>query len=291
MPQPVHLLLIFVILAVAIGIANRDELKRESNTGGTPDYSVTSDSFASSSVSAASFIVFDMSTGRVFGERSADASREMASITKLITAYTALATSTIDASTTVSWRAIATEGRAGHLTGGQKTRVRELLFPLLLESSNDAAEAIAEANGRASFVALMNEQVQSLGMSRTTVVDPSGLGRGNSSTAHDLMVLLRHLNEYNRHVLDITTLSSYVGERQMWQNSDPLLSSEGFSGGKHGFTDTAGRTIALVVEEQFNDIGAVRQIGIVLLDSDDLMGDVAKLREEFRRSVSLEYPK
>lgn len=287
MPQPVQFLLLLVILAVAIGVANRDALKPELDVRGSLEYTVTDDSFASTSITAKSFIVFDVTTGQVFGARASKATHEMASITKLITAYTALATSTIDASTTVSWRAIATEGRAGQLAGGQKTRVRELLFPLLLESSNDAAEVIAEANGRAPFIASMNEQVQSLGMTSTTIVDPSGLSRGNMSTAHDLMTLLRHLNEFNRHVLDITTLSSYIGERQMWQNSDPLLSSEGFAGGKHGYTDTAGRTIALIVEESFDDIGEVRPIGIVLLDSDNLPSDVQKLREEFRRSVTL----
>lgn len=282
-------LVLFVVLATVIGVANRDALTREWRLGGPPEYVVAPDSFEGPNVTAASYIVFDASTGRVFGEREAYATHEMASVTKLITAYTALGTSTIDASTTVTWRAVSAEGRAGHLAAGKKYAMRELLFPLLLESSNDAAEAIAEANGRADFIAAMNERVYSLGMASTTVTDPSGLGRGNVSTAYDLMTLLRHLNTYGRHVLDITTLASYVGERQVWQNSDPLMALEGFMGGKHGYTDTAGRTIALIFEERFEGIGAVRSIGIVLLDSDDLAGDVAALRGEFRRSVTLGY--
>lgn len=289
MPNPVQFLLLFMVVAAAIGIANRDELKREWEIEGPPEYILAPDSFTNAAVTAKSFIVFDVMTGRVFGERAADDTYEMASVTKLITAYTALATSSVDASTTVTWRAVATDGRAGNLAAGKKYGVRELLFPLLLESSNDAAEAIVEANGRANFIAMMNEEAHMIGMASTTVTDPSGLGRGNVSTAHDLMTLVRYLHDSNRHIFDITTLSSYVGTRQMWRNSDPLASSEGFVGGKHGYTDTAGRTIALVVEEQFHDIGTARPIGIVLLDSADLMGDVAKLREEFHRSVSLGY--
>jgi D-alanyl-D-alanine carboxypeptidase len=289
MSKPVLLLVLFILLALAIGIAHRDEFVHTRVVVGPPEYVVARDAFKDVLVTAASFIVFDVSDGRVFAEREADTVREMASITKLITADMALGTSTVDASTTISWRAVVSEGRSGGLEAGQRYRVRELVFPLLLESSNDAAEAIAEANGRTQFIKGMNARADELGMSSTDVVDPSGLGRGNVSTARDLMKLMRHLYANHRHVLDITTLTSYVSEEHIWQNNDPVMSSDGFIGGKHGYTDTAGRTIALIVEERFTESSSVRPIGIILLDSDDLTGDVARLRDEFRRTVTLPY--
>ncbi len=289
MSKPALLLVLFIALALAIGFANRDELGHTRIVVGPPEYQVAEDAFTNVAVTASSYVVFDASEGRVFAERGIDTVHEIASITKLVTADAALSTTTVDASTTISWRAVSSEGRAGGLAAGERYRVRELVFPLLLESSNDAAEAIAEANGRASFIASMNARVKELGMSSTTLVDPSGLGRGNVSTARDLTTLLRHLYATHRHVLDITTLSSYVGEGHVWQNNAPVITSGGFIGGKHGYTDTAGRTIAAIFEERFIESGSVRPIGIVLLDSDDLSGDVARLRDEFRLAVSLPY--
>jgi serine-type D-Ala-D-Ala carboxypeptidase (penicillin-binding protein 5/6) len=286
MLRPVFLVSAFIIGALLLGLADRFDV-RPSISLERPVLSVSEDGFTPHGVTAISYVVFDVETGDILGERLPSTQREMASITKLITADVILSTSTVDSTTTVSWRAVATDGRAGSIVAGKKYRVRELLFPLLLESSNDAAEAIAEAEGRAAFIALMNSRVRELGMASTTVIDPTGLGRGNVTTAYDLRTLLLHLMRSRRHVLDITTLSSYVGEETVWQNNDPILSSEGFLGGKHGYTETAGRTIALVVEDIPKGAEIYRQVGIVLLDSDDLSGDVARLRTEYRSAVHL----
>lgn len=287
--KPVYLLLLFAIFASAILYASHNTISSGRITFGPAHYTVLDTAFSNVDVRAASYIIFDTETGEVFGAKAPQVRHEMASITKLITADTALSTSTIDASTTVSWSAVTTDGKAGGLVAGEKLKVRELVFPLLLESSNDAAEAIAEKNGRTRFIASMNALAKDIGMSSTTIVDPSGLSPKNVSTAHDLSKLLSHLMRDHRHVLDITTLTTYVAADHIWQNSDPLISSNGFIGGKHGYTDTAGRTIAVVFEEHFKESDAVRPIGIVLLDSDNLTEDIDRIREEFRRAVSYGY--
>jgi D-alanyl-D-alanine carboxypeptidase len=250
-------------------------------------YRVLPDAFLHTDITADSFLVFDVQNGKELGERNPTTLHEMASVVKLLTADTALSSSTIDASTTISWRAVATSGKAGRLAYGEEYRVRELVFPLLLESSNDAAEAIAEVGGRSSFIKAMNARARDIGMASTTVVDPSGLDRANASTARDLKVLLHHLFHTHRHVLDITSLRSYVGKEHVWQNNDPVFSSEGFVGGKHGYTDTAGRTIALVYETTFGPGDVPRAVGVVLLDTDDIRGDVAKVQAEVARAVEV----
>jgi D-alanyl-D-alanine carboxypeptidase len=180
---------------------------------------------------------------------------------------------------------VATSGKSGHLSAGDEYRVRELVFPLLLESSNDAAEAIAEKSGRTAFIAAMNTRVREMGMASTAVVDPSGLSRGNISTAHDLQKLLTRLFIAHRHVLDITTLRMYVGAEHTWQNNDPVFSSAGFIGGKHGYTDTAGRTIALISLMSFQGSDETYPVGIILLNSENITQDVASVTAEMTRTV------
>lgn len=287
--RPFNLLILFAIFASAILFAQSDKLVTKRVTYGPPHYTVADNAFLELSITASAYRIFDVETGEVFGDKNPLAVHEMASVTKLITAGTALSSSTIDASTTISWSAVATDGRAGNLEAGEKYRVRELLFPLLLESSNDAAEAIAEQHGRTKFISAMNEWVKESGMASTSVVDPSGLSARNVSTAEDLSKLLSYLVREQRHILDITTLPTYVGSHHTWQNNDPIVSSLGFIGGKHGYTDTAGRTIAVVFEERFRESDTLRPIGIILLDSDDLAKDVSVLREEFNRTVSYGY--
>lgn len=280
---------IFVVFVCAVAYANLSELKNESIVFGPPHYTVLSGAFASTTVSAQSYIVFDAETREVLFSKNADEKREMASVTKLITADTALSTSTIDASTTVSWRAIQTEGRAGKLNYGERYPLRELVFPLLIESSNDAAEAIAEKNGRTLFLEEMRAHIRDIGMESTTVEDPTGLSPKNISSANDLSKLLTHILLNHRHVFDITTLETYIGSTHTWQNVNPVVSSAGFIGGKHGFTETAGRTFAGVFEERFSESDIVRPIGIVLLSSKGIEKDIISLREELHRAVTFGY--
>lgn len=284
-----YLFLFFGIGVFSVVYASQSWMSSHEITYSNAHYTVLDTAFSHVAVSAAAYSVFDVETGEPFGAKNPNDRHEMASVTKLITADTALSTSTVDSSTTVSWRAVRTEGKSGSLRAGEQYHVRELLFPLLLESSNDAAEAIAEKNGRARFIGSMNARVKDLGMSSTTIVDPSGLSPKNVSTAHDLSTLLTYLIRDHRHILDITTLATYVGATHTWQNIDPVVSSKGFIGGKHGYTDTAGRTLAVVFDERVPGSNTTRSIGVVLLDSDNLQQDVERLRTEFRRAVSYGY--
>jgi D-alanyl-D-alanine carboxypeptidase len=87
-------------------------------------------------------------------------------------------------------------------------------------------------------------------MHKSTFVDPSGLSADNESTALDLAVLLRHLYRDQRQLLDMTMLPYYIGTNHDWLNNNPVHREEGYLGGKHGFTDEAGRTFAGVFHER-----------------------------------------
>jgi serine-type D-Ala-D-Ala carboxypeptidase (penicillin-binding protein 5/6) len=255
----------------------------------TPEYTVNSSALEATNVSADAWVLFDAETGEVLAGKETEKVVPIASVTKLITAETALNNAyNLDSTTTISWRATATEGTTGKLATNEKIQARELLFPLLLESSNDAAEAIAEHVKRDVFIADMNKRVAVLGMTHTSLADPSGLSPKNVSSASDLRILIEHLYQNHHHILDITRLTTFVGAKHVWQNNNPVFSSNGFIGGKQGFTNEAGRTFGGVFEERFStDI--VRPIGLIILGSDKMLDDIATLREALHEHVDFGY--
>lgn len=253
---------------------------------GTPSYVVGDTPL--SGVSARAWEVFDAETGEVLSGKDEFEKLPIASVTKLMTAEVALLTLDLSTTTQISWNAVSTEGRAGKLSAGEIIRVRELLFPLLIESSNDAAEAIAEYGDHGTFVTAMNTRAREIGMHDTVFAGPSGLSEENISTADDVRKLLLHLMVDHRHALDITRLEKFIGEDHTWWNNSPVFSSEGFLGGKHGYTDEAGRTLAAVFEQSLRG-GVRRPVGIVLLDSEDIERDTSIIREYLSAFVSYTY--
>lgn len=225
-------------------------------------------------LSARSYLVFDNENGAEIFSHDASSRHEMASVVKLITADTLFSesTSTLAATATIVWQSYSAEGESGMLELGDQYTFRELIFPLLLSSSNDAAEAIAQAHGENTFLKAMRTRAKAAGMSSTTIDDPSGLSPRTVTTTRDLMALLRFLYRENRHELDITTLPRYVGTQHTWHNMNPVAQIPGFVGGKQGHTDTAQSTLAALfsvpTSRQTN-----RTIGIVLLGSTNLERD------------------
>lgn len=239
-------------------------------------------------VSAASWLLFDAETGEIIAGHEEAVSRPIASVSKLMAAEVALDRMDLEATTTISALAVATEGKAGRFKAGDTLTIRELLFPLLLESSNDASVALGEAYEPEDFVMAMNDRAEELGMRDAHFEDASGLSPLNRASADDLRLLLLYLFETRRHIFDMTLLPQYVSALHEWHNNNPILGQDGYMGGKHGFTDEAKRTFAGVFEERLQS-GRVRSVGIVVLGSEDLRSDVAILRNYLRENVSYLY--
>ncbi len=235
-------------------------------------------------LSSVTWLLFDARTGKTILGSNEGMIVPIASVSKLLTAEVTLQDLDLSTTTEVSEGAVNIEGKAGRLKAGEIMSVRELLFPLLIESSNDAAEVIKEVYEKEqgegqTFPERLTIRAQEIGMKDTVFRDPSGLSSENRSTALDLAVLLRHLFTTKRYILDITTLSQYIGEgeRHEWYNNNPVYEEVGYVGGKHGFTDEAGRTFAGIFNESVSEDGE-RPIGLVILGSKDLKKDVAALR-------------
>ena len=79
---------------------------------------------------------------------------------------------------------------------GDKYIAFELLYPLLMQSSDQAANLISDFVGRRSFVGSMNKKSDSLEMISTTYSDPSGSGDDNLTSADDVLKLLKYLSDF-----------------------------------------------------------------------------------------------
>ncbi|MCA9357619.1 D-alanyl-D-alanine carboxypeptidase [Candidatus Nomurabacteria bacterium] len=223
-------------------------------------------------VSARAYTVFDINTGEVLFSQNSDEPLPIASVTKLFTASAALRSSQLDSQVEVTQDDVAAEGRAGKLEAGQKYVLRDLLFPLLLESSNDAAAVFERTLGKISF-----PQVQ--------LADASGLSSYNVASASDLAASVSQLYHQQAYLFDITKLPQYIGSETGWVNNSPVRDLPGYQGGKHGYTTAANRTLVAIFSEPTL---ANREIGYVILGSNDLKADTLSLRELVTNSVRLE---
>lgn len=234
-------------------------------------------------LSAPQFLVFDMNTGASIVSREADTVVPIASVTKLFTAAALVQDFDLTATTTIMWSDIVTEGESGKLELAEVYSYRDLLFPLLLESSNDAATVFARAT-EGAVLQKMNDYADALGATDTTFSDTSGLSDSNVSTASELKLLLTAAYESTPHIFDITTLPQYIGAYTGWRNNNPVASEPGYLGGKHGYTTAANRTLVAVFDETIH--GHVYTLGYIILGSADIKADVDILRQFINNSTS-----
>ena len=134
-------------------------------------------------------IVINAATGRVLYEWDANERRPMASTTKIMTAILILENLPLDQEVTVSAKAGQTPEPKALLREGDVVTVEQLMYALLIRSSNGAAVALAEAldGDVETFAERMNARAEQLGMADTHFVNPNGLDAdGHYSTAADM---------------------------------------------------------------------------------------------------------
>lgn len=223
-------------------------------------------------VSARAYGVFDVESGELLFSHNADVSLPIASITKLFTAAAVLESGRDTDRLVITATDVATEGRAGKLAVGQEYHLHELLFPLLLESSNDAAVAIARYTTPHSVTGVVLD-------------DTSGLSPDNRATVEGLAMAVRSLYQSEPHIFDITRLPQMVGVYTGWVNNSPVLNLPGYRGGKHGYTEAASHTLTAFFSEP--SLGG-RELEYVILGSDDVRADTVVLRQAVKDSVELQ---
>ncbi len=235
-------------------------------------------------VSAKAFLVGDLNTGEVIVAKNQEAKFPMASLSKLMTALIAKEIMAPDDLTKINKTVLATSGKNGGLKLGEKIKISDLLYPLLLESSNDAAEALALHFGRESFISKMNETAKGLKMFGTVYEDPSGLSVNNQSTASDIFKLAGYLVKQQPDLLQITTKRSYSNKKHSWSNISQFLGKEGYLGGKSGYTDEAKQTAVSLFSLPLGESG-YRPIAITLLQSSDRRKDMENILKYLKKNI------
>ncbi len=235
-------------------------------------------------VNALAYVIGDADTGEIIYSKNADVVSPIASVTKLMTALASLEDLPQEDITKVSNKAINTLGQSGGLMPNEKVKVSDLLYPLLLVSSNDAAEALAEHGGRERFMKFMNARAKEIGMEKTNYEDPSGLSPNNYSTAADLFKMTNYLFTKHKTVFDITDLSKYSLGGRTWFNANHFARYDDYLGGKTGYTDRAKRTGVAIFKTNFEGAGE-KHIAITLLKTDDRTRDINEILKFIHQNV------
>jgi D-alanyl-D-alanine carboxypeptidase len=240
---------------------------------------------------AAISIFFDPSQGRkkILFEKEANKKLPIASLTKLMTANIVLENYDLSQEIEISKAAVSQESEFGNLKIGEKFLVKDLMYPLLMESSNDAAYALAELYGVESFIELMNSKAQDLGLFDTSFVNPTGLDPdslnelGNYSTVQDLARLSENLLLEKPLIWEILAMPQFdlyspdgVFHHKLL-NTNELLRQDGWAGkiigGKTGWTPKAKGCLVLVIKAPNSSSYLIN----VILESEDRFGEMKKL--------------
>ncbi|WP_141433384.1 D-alanyl-D-alanine carboxypeptidase family protein [Bacillus sp. 03113] len=230
---------------------------------------------ASVSVGAKSAILMDQKTGRILFEKDAYEKSRIASITKIMTAIIAIESGKMNDMVKVSEKAVQAEGSSLYLIPGEKIKLKDLVYGLMLRSGNDAAVAIAEHVGGSldGFVFLMNQKAAEIGMKKTHFANPHGLDdhENHYSTAYDMALLTKYamINDVYRSIAGSKVYRAPHPTEEwdrVWKNKNRLLTEfyEYSTGGKTGYTKRAKRTLVSTAEK-----GDMKLIVVTLNDPDD----------------------
>ena len=206
---------------------------------------------------ARAWYVVNGTTGEVLAQHDANERVPIASITKLMTVIVALEhLKPSDVVTVTSGAAQVGESRIP-LSTGQRISVHDLLEGALIQSANNAADALAAAAAGGdvtTFVGWMNEHAQRYGLRDTHFVRPDGLDApGHVSSARDVALLARIAmhSPIVRQIVRKETDAIENGHVTVHTWNDLLGVFPGMIGVKTGYTDDAG----------WCEVGAARHLG------------------------------
>ena len=214
------------------------------------------------SLNARAAVLMDADSGRILYGKNETMVVPMASTTKIMTLIVALEHNEPDQIVMASAGASAMpEVRLG-VHEGERYRMEDLYYAMMLESFNDAAMMIAEGTVGSveNFAELMNEKAISLGCTQTYFITPNGLDAADekgvhSSTAEDMAKIMRYAID-NEDFLKITQTADYsftdCDRKRSFEvhNKNVLLAMmDGVLSGKTGYTADAGYCYVCAVKK------------------------------------------
>jgi hypothetical protein len=236
-------------------------------------------------VGASAFLVSDLNFGTVLWERNANALKRLGSLVALPTALTALETvnqyKIVRMGELLLGRSILRKYSVGAL---DELPAGTLVYPLLFDTNDTAGKVFAREHGTKQFVSYMNQKASAIGMEQT-MFGGALSDQNSTTTARDLFTLLQYVDKNKHYLIDVTLASERVlshesGEkRYSWENKNPwILSGDGAYRGGVAAIDADGKGSAMILFATPVAEFSERTVAFILLDSPDLMRDVATLR-------------
>lgn len=233
-------------------------------------------------LSAKSAILVDENNNQIIYQKNPNEKLPPASITKIATISVALEQIKANDLITISEKAAGQEPNKIVMKAGEKLKLDDLLYGLMMISANDAAFAIAEAipGGYDRFINLMNEKVKMLGLIDTKFKNPSGLDEeGHYSSVFDIASLTRYallvhpeFVNYAGEKNDHQVFQTDYNESHWWSHiSGMLYKYPGMIAAKTGYTEAAKSTFIGVAERNG------KKITVVIMGSTDANADIPRL--------------
>lgn len=224
-------------------------------------------------LSAASAVLYYPDGGEILFEKNCKERRSMASTTKIMTSLLALEQSFPFMTTVITAEMVNVEGTSSGLREGDEIAIRDLVYCMMLESGNDAANAVALtlADSFEDFAVMMNQRAAEIGMADTSFVTPSGLDDENHyTTAYDMALLAAEAIK-DKDFVQISSCEKYTvdfvssDKSVTLYNHNKLLSMyDGCTGVKTGFTKKSGRCLVSAAERN-----GVTLVAVTLCAGDD----------------------
>lgn len=213
----------------------------------------------------ASYVLIDIDNSIEISSSNEEIQRPIGSITKLMTALVILKSDlNLDETLTVTG---SQSSRTG-LRNSMKVSRKNLLKFAIISSDNLAAETLARTypGGLSEFVDRMNQTAYELGMYNTEFEDPIGIGAGNLSTLHDIVILTQESARFeiiqisSQTVRDnLIVIAGKIIKHLAASTTNYFSTVLNLQAAKTGFTSRAGRCLTMV----FNQ--GNRRYGIIIL--------------------------
>lgn len=209
--------------------------------------------------SAKSIILMDMDSKRIIYGKDINYTQSVASISKIMTAICTIENTDINKKVTVGDEILKAYGSGIYVQIGEKIKIKDLLYGLMMRSGNDAAQVLAKnvSGDIEKFVSLMNKTARKIGMKNSIFNNPSGLDEkddGNISSTYDMAILTSYAMK-NKEFRKIVSTKSYSVKTDKnvykWKNKNKLLYSYKYTtGGKTGYTKKAKRTLVTTASKE-----------------------------------------
>jgi len=250
------------------------------NSSSTPDRFTYTHATSVPNIAAQSYLAVDLKNNYVFVEHNSNQVLPAASLTKLVTSLVAIDYINLEKPITVTPEMVVSTA-VPRFQAGERYTIYDLLFPMLLESSNESAYAFGRYSGLKYFTNLMNDKAKALGMENTSFVEPAGTDLGDVSTSADLFRLAKYLYTNRSFILKLSTgklKSTTYGPPAFdnLQNFNGFADDASFVGGVAGVSANVPAQTSMSI---FNITvqGEERPVAIVVMGSQNGVRDAQRI--------------